>query len=166
MLDALGDLGDFVGGVAVLMTLAYLAVQVRQHTAALRTANRQDLSSGYREHNARHLDPQISEAYALGLRNYPDLPSTQTRTFTRTMNDHVLFLQSAFALYESGALGAENYGPYVTWLACQLVTPGGAAWWDETRGFYNVALVDSIDSRVAEGGLPDALGLGFFALGG
>ena len=41
---------------------------------------------------------------------------------------------------------------------------GGAAWWQEARGFYNHALVEAIDTRLAEGSLPDVLGLGFFAL--
>ena len=164
MLNALGDIGDFVGGVAVLITLAYLATQVKQHTAALRTASRQDLSSAFRSHNDHLLDPQVSEVYALGLRNYPDLTPAQKRTFTCTISDQALFLQNAFALYESGALGIENYKPYLTWFACAVSTPGGSEWWRETQGFYNVALVQSIDARLAEGDLPDVLELGFFAL--
>jgi hypothetical protein len=48
MLDALGNLGDFIGGIAVIVTLIYLATQVRLHTAALRAASRQDISAGYR----------------------------------------------------------------------------------------------------------------------
>ena len=164
MLNALGNIGDFVGGIAVLITLVYLATQVRQHTAALRTASRQGLSAGYRSHNDRLLDPQVSEVYALGLRDYPDLPPAQKRTFTHTINDHALFLQTAFALYESGSLGIENYSPYQTWFACQVATPGGSAWWSEVHRFYNVALVESVDGRVAEGGLPDVLELGFFEL--
>ena len=163
MLDALGDIGDFLGGVAVLITLAYLAAQVRQHTAALRTASRQDLTSGYRAHNQHHLDPAVSEAYVVVLRNYLDMPPAQKRIFARTINDHALFLQSAFALYESGALGDENYSPYLTWFACQVATPGGSAWWQETRGFYNDGLVDSIESRLAAGDLPNALDVGLFA---
>ena len=164
MLNALGDIGDFVGGIAVLITLAYLATQVRQHTAALRTASRQGLSTGYRSHNERLLDPQVSEVYALGLRDYPDLPPDQKRTFTHAINDHALFLQTAFALYESGSLGIENYSPYLTWFACQVTTPGGSAWWRETQGFFNWALVQSVNARLTEGDLPDVLELGFFAL--
>ena len=164
MLNALGDLGDFVGGIAVLITLAYLATQVRQHTAALRTASRQDLSAAYRSHNQHLLDPAVSEAYATGLRDYPDMPPDQKRTFTHAINDHALFLQNAFALYESGALGVENYSPYLTWFACAVATPGGSAWWREIHGFYNAALVDSIDARLREADLPDARKLGFFAV--
>ena len=157
---------DLLSGVAVLITLIYLSAQVRQHTAALRTASRQDLSSGYRAHNQKHLDPQISEACAVGLRKYPEMPAAQKRLFARTMNDHALFLQTAFALYQSGALGDENYNPYLTWLACQLATPGGSAWWEETKSFYNEALVESIDGRLAAGALPDPLEVGLFAFDG
>ena len=164
MLDALGNIGDFVGGVAVLATLIYLATQVRQHTKTLRPASRQNLSAGYRAQNDHLLDPQISAAYALGLRDYPDIPPAQRRVFTHAINDHALFLQTAFALYESGELGIENYSPYLTWFACQVATPGGSEWWREARGFYNVALVESGDARLAEGSLPDVLELGFFAV--
>ena len=36
MLDELGNLGDFIGGVAVLVTLVYVAIQIRQNTAQLK----------------------------------------------------------------------------------------------------------------------------------
>ena len=164
MLEAAGNVGELIGGIAVLITLVYLAVQVKQHTNSLRTNNRQDLSSGYRAHNEKLINPIVSEAYALGLRDYPEMPAREKRTFTHTINDHALFLQTAYALYESGELGFENYSPYLTWLACHLVTPGGSKWWGETKGFYNTPLVDSLDRRIAKGALPDVFELGFMAL--
>ena len=164
MLDALGDIGDFVGGIAVLATLIYLAVQVRQHTAAIHTASRQGLTAGYREHNQKHLDPKVSEAFAVGLRGYPNMPDSERRLFARTVNDHALFLQSAFALYESGALGAENFAPYLNWFSCQVATKGGGAWWEETKSFYNLPLVEAVDARLAAGDLPNALETGLCAL--
>ena len=97
MLDALGNIGDLIGGIAVLITLIYLAFQVRLHTASVRTANRQDLSTGYRAHNERLLDPNVSEAYSLGLRDFPMMQPAQKRTFTHTINDHALFLQNVLA---------------------------------------------------------------------
>ena len=164
MLEAAGNVGELISGIAVLITLVYLAVQVKQHTNSLRTANRHDLSTGYRVHNEKLVDPNVSEAYALGLRDFPEMPAHKKRTFTHTINDHALFLQTAFALYESGELGFENYSPYLTWLACHLVTPGGSKWWGETKEFYNAPLVESLDRRIAEGGLPDVFKLGFMAL--
>ena len=38
-LTQLANLGDFIGGVAVLVTLVYLAIQIRQNTRAVHTAS-------------------------------------------------------------------------------------------------------------------------------
>jgi len=35
-LSQLGDLGDFLGGIGVIVTLVYLAVQIRHDTQAVR----------------------------------------------------------------------------------------------------------------------------------
>jgi hypothetical protein len=43
MLDELGNIGDFVGGLAVVVTLVYLALQIRQNTAATRVETVQHL---------------------------------------------------------------------------------------------------------------------------
>ena len=39
-LDALGNLGDFIGGIGVLVTLIYLASQIRQNTSSVQQSNR------------------------------------------------------------------------------------------------------------------------------
>ena len=36
-LEALGNIGDFLGGIGVVVTLVYLAAQIRQNTAQLRS---------------------------------------------------------------------------------------------------------------------------------
>ena len=38
LLEDLGNLGDFLGGLAVIITLAYLTLQVRQNTASAEAA--------------------------------------------------------------------------------------------------------------------------------
>jgi hypothetical protein len=43
MLELLGNLGDFIGGIAVVVTLGYLAVQIRSQTIANRRSTFQDL---------------------------------------------------------------------------------------------------------------------------
>ena len=55
----LGNYGEFVGAIAVVLTLIYLAIQVRQNTRWMKAAVRHQLSSltqelllGYAEHSA------------------------------------------------------------------------------------------------------------------
>ena len=164
MLEALGNIGDFVGGVAVIVTLIYLAMQIRQNTAALHAASRQEIASGFRDLNRFFLDPEVLEAYSKGLRKYPDMPFKQLGRFTTIITDHALFLQGALALYESGQLEKETFEAYLKFFACHIVTPGGAAWWEGIgRPFFVGGMVGVVDRRLAQGGLPDITQLPFLS---
>lgn len=68
MLEALGSLGDFVGGVAIIVTLIHLAAQIRQNTTSVRAASRLEIASGWRAHHRQMLDPRVNRAYGKGLR--------------------------------------------------------------------------------------------------
>ena len=43
-LEALGNLGDFIGGLAVIVTFLYLAAQIRQNTESVRAASRLEIA--------------------------------------------------------------------------------------------------------------------------
>ena len=43
MMENLGNIGDFIGGVGVVITLVYLATQIRQNTRALRLSSIQQI---------------------------------------------------------------------------------------------------------------------------
>ena len=160
----LGSIGEFVGGLAVVVTLVYLAIQVRHNTAALRTASRQEIVSGFRAHNRLFFEPSAGRVYAEGLRAHPDMPFEDRHLFMSLVFDHALFFQGAFALYESGQLEEETYQAYLTWFTCQLATPGGAAWWAEGRAFYPARMVEALDARLSRGDLPDIREMEIFRL--
>ena len=101
-LEDLGNIGEFVGAMAVVFSLIYLAIQIRQNTAAVRTASRQDIVSGYREQGRLFLEPARARAYAEGLNRYPNIPFDERNLFGSVLGDHAVFFQSVFALHESG----------------------------------------------------------------
>ena len=165
MLDALGNVGDFVGGLAVVITLIYLAIQVRSNTAALRTTSRQAIVAGIRAHIQFFADPHTWRAYVEGLSEFPDMPFEERGLFTNALFDHSLFFQSVFALHESGQLEDETYQSYLTWFSCQLATPGGSAWWEEGRMLFPARMMDAVEERLSQGNLPDIRELHSFRLG-
>jgi hypothetical protein len=87
-----GKLGDLIGGIAVVVTLIYLANQIRQNTSTLCTASRVAIYTGYRAQNTHLIDTNVSEAYAAGLWHYSNMPSSQKRVFSHTINAHALFM--------------------------------------------------------------------------
>jgi hypothetical protein len=162
ILGALGDLGDFIGGFAVVVTLVYLTLQVRQNTAALRTASRQEIVSGFRAYNKLALDPAVELAARVGMRSYPDMRDDQKGRFGSLINDHALFFQGAFALHEAGTLEEETYQVYLQFFSAWVITPGGAAWWREISPLYTPRMVAAVDARIAQGALPDLTALEVF----
>jgi hypothetical protein len=165
MLDALGNVGDFVGGLAVVVTLIYLAIQVRSNTVALRTASRQEIVAGIRTHIQFFVDPRIWRAYVEGLSEFPDMPFDERGRFSTVLFDHSLSFQSVFAVHESGQLEDETYQSYLTWFSCQLATPGGSAWWQEHRMQFPPRMMDAVEERLSRGNLPDVREFQTFRLG-
>jgi len=165
ILESLGNIGDFVGGLAVVVTLVYLAIQIRHNTTALRAASRQAIADGYREANRLFLEPGVAHALRLGLSAYPKLPFEELNRFGTVVNDQALFFQSAFALHESGQLDDSTYRAYLDWFCSILATPGGGAWWETVgRPIYVGAMVSAADERLALGGLHDIRQIALFRL--
>ncbi len=155
MLEALGNLGDFVGGVAIIVTLLYLAAQVRQNTTSVRAASRLEIASGWRAHNRLTLDPEARRAYAKGLHEFPEMSFDERGLFSTLLADHAVFFQGVFALYEEGQIDDATYEDYLTWFACQVATPGGAAFWAENSRFLVRGAAAAVDARLAGSPLPD-----------
>ncbi len=164
ILEALGNLGEFISGFGVIITLIYLAVQVRQNTAALQTSSRQDIVSGYRAHSRLLLETGGVRTFAEGLRGYPDMPFDERALFWNLLGDHAVFFQGVYALHESGTLEDETYEAYLDWFACHLTTSGGSAFWLQGRLIMPHRVVEAVDARLAQGGLPDIMELSPYAL--
>jgi len=156
MLEDLGNIGDFVGGIAVILTLLYLAIGVRQNTSALNTQARQEIVRSYREVNQAWMNLDAAAAYARGLRDFPELPADELNLFATMFNDQALFFQGTFALRESGQLEEETYQAYLAWFCMNVATPGGTRWWEMVaRPTYTPRMVVAVGARLAAGGLPD-----------
>ena len=77
----LGALGEFVGAIAVVVTLGYLAIQIRQNTRAMQESRRLALAQTYqmradalqemlvRAAESEHIAPIITKLTSVG---YPD----------------------------------------------------------------------------------------------
>ena len=160
MLEALGNLGDFLGGIAVIITILYLAFQVRQNTAALRAQSRQEIVESYRSFNRPFIsDPTVAGVWDQGLRSFPNQEEPDRSRFAALLVDQILHFQGALALHESGSLDDETFRAYRDHCAALLSTPGGAAFWSYAHSGYPSHMVASIQQRLDQGSLPDLLSM-------
>ena len=147
MLEDLGNIGDFIGGLGVVITLVYLAVQVRQSTEQTRQNNdliRSQISIAMRE--SRQTGTQViatnreaSRVFWTGLKSRADLPEEDLQQFDPLMS---LFTQSWDHEFELGGSDqVQKIGPIVQ-------QPGYREWWEIFRSTYSNAFQDMMDKRM------------------
>ena len=80
--EAIGAIGEVVGGVAVIATLLYLAVQIRQNAQIVRNAASLSVNEGLAEINRRvSNDPEFAELWLRGLKDYRGLTDVERMRF-------------------------------------------------------------------------------------
>ena len=92
-----------------------------------------------------------------GHRSYPELSQPDRMRFAILLSDQALHFQGALALHESGSLDDETFRAYRDYFAASMSTPGGANFWVQSRGNLPAYVVESVEARIAEGGLRDIL---------
>ncbi len=161
--DAISATAEVIGAGAVVATLVYLAIQIRQNTAALRATSGQDVVGSFRNFNRLLLEVDgLPEVFLTGLREYPAMDQPTRMQFGAFMSDNLLHFQEAFALHESGNLDQATYRAYLDFFAAFLATPGGAAYWSEFQAACPPGMAVEVDARLESGELIDLLSMPFY----
>ncbi len=165
MVETLGNLGDFIGGIAVVASLIYLAIQIRHNTASVRAASGQGIVESFRKTNRMLLDSEgLQDVFLRGLREYPDMEQPARVVFGAFMSDNLLHFQGVIALYDSGNLNEELYRAYLDFFAAYVATPGGARYWLEFGPACPPRMQQVVNERLDAGGTTDLLSMPFYGL--
>ena len=155
-LTQLANLGEFIGGIAVLVTLIYLALQVNQNTRTLRASSTQainDSTSGFL--TAIALDGEATDIFRRGLIGESDLDANQTTRFFLLMHAAFRRYESAYLQYRMGALDASNWQSWQATVAGALAESGARAWWERASALYSEDFRSFVAVLVSEEGRSD-----------
>ena len=129
----LGNFGEFVGAIGVVVTLVYLSVQIRQSTIASRAQSRQTLLDQWSSSNwDLSKDPNSLRIYANAITNWPDLRDDEKTMFEFGMARYLANIQNGLFLRDSGMVDDRTVEMVADYLMLCLRSPGGARWWQDT----------------------------------
>ena len=123
--QAIDAIGGMLGAIGVIVTLIYLAIQLRQNTRAYQIAAVQEAmenSAKFSELVAS--DNEIGETFWLGLMNPEKLTATDTRRFVSILNVFMRRESVAYYLYKQGTMPEELWNARVRALTGALNQPG------------------------------------------
>ena len=152
MLENLGNLGDFLGGIGVVITLLYLAIQIRQNnrllkaeTAAAHTRSVEGTTEELGNWIAGIVENRdVAEVWMKGLASYAELDEVDKLRFDYLGSR---LLQAYQSIYRR----AGNTGDDEIWEVClsyihmYLSSPGFARLWADSRSMYLANFAAEID---------------------
>jgi len=132
--DAIGAIGEIVGAVAVVASIAYLAVQIRQNANLAAGAAQREVMSEF-QLNIDRLG-ESPEVFQRGLRDFDAMPRADQLRFHALICRFINQLEQPLRMLERGLETQDNVDIYGDICVAIVLEPGGQQIWDRTRSLY------------------------------
>ena len=155
--EAIAAVGQIIGALAVLITLIYLAVQIRQNTAAVATATYESTMAGFNDINvvvASH--PELASLLDRGCQSPDSLNAVEVVQFNFLLRCYANQWWKLFMLHERGSLPSGEWSIFAQEAAQFLDQPGCKPFRDKNALFAD--LYTELDKH--KGGVISDFGFG------
>lgn len=158
--DAIGALGEIIGAIAVIATLIYLTVQIRDSAKATRAAAVTDATAAvqawYQELGS---NPGSARLFREGMMDPESFSSAEQFQFLMLVHSVFLGFQRTYFLSQAGTLDTGLRDSIGT--AVQVVNkqPGMHFYWRERRSFFQPEFVSWVEELLNRDPLADVAGI-------
>ena len=129
-LQSLAYIGEIIGTVVVILSLVYLAVQVRQNTEAQRTENyARALERLATFQSMLSTDSEVSTIFSKGLADSSNLSTQEKLRFNWTMYEAFGAFEFMFHAARKKSIDEEIWSRWSEAIAWYLTFPGVHTWW-------------------------------------
>ena len=150
-LEDLGNAGEFLGAIAVLVSLVYLALQIRHNTMTVRAGTSAAISESLaRSTEVLGVDPQAARVYILGLAGDSSLSFEENLQFNFLFRTYMRRVENAYYQQLRGFVDTDHWQTTERTLSQMLKMPGGKRNWEESRDLYSDRFVAHLDRILIE----------------
>jgi hypothetical protein len=149
-LHELADIGQIIGGFAVVGSLIFVGLQIRQNTKSSRAATLQLNADYWLNYFSMIADPKFNAIYAKGSLGQADLEQSQFGQFFVLCRATFMGMENQHYQFRHGLLDSDAYTGYEITIREQIAAfPGIRAMWQIVRHTYSADFVDFMDKQVA-----------------
>ena len=128
--DALGAIGELTGALVVVLTLFYLAAQIKQNTLAVKASSHHGITDSF--NNVSQIlasDPNIARIYRLGNSGLSTLSEDELVSYSFIGVMYMRVFETLYYQYQSGIVEQELYTTEENTLKWVFSNPGYREWW-------------------------------------
>lgn len=147
--EAIGTIAEVIGAVSVVVTLGYLAYQIRQNTQQSRLSAIQAINASNDSAFEPIYIPENTRIWTTGLANPGSLAPEERHVFDLLMARLIACFDSTTYQFEHGAVPRQLYDGYAAFFSSFVATPGGSAWYASNRELFSVETRNRLDDAAA-----------------
>ena len=148
----MASIAEVIGAVAIVVSLIYVGVQVKDSTRAVRSATANEtsaaLSTWYREIGT---DPEAGRVFLDGMTNPELLSREELFRFIFLAHSVMLEFQAAFYLAQEGTLDPELQASITNTLLAVKDQPGMALYWEQRGNLFQPSFQTYFNALIASG---------------
>ncbi len=140
---------EIVGGLAVVVTLAFLIVEIRGNTNAIRSAAAEAVHDNYSTwYSSVAGDPELLGLSIKGMKDYSSLSEVEKGQFVAMFMAFTSHSQNAFYKWQDGSLAPELWQGWEFVSMNFLSTPGGEEFWGERGYMFSDAYRQYVETEI------------------
>ena len=145
--DAVGAIGELIGAVAVVISVLYLAWQVRSQVQEEKVTAIHEVSEGFREGiAATFMDRQLAELFVKAKDDAQSLGEVDRLQFVAFIQRNYRVWEDAFYQRQEGRLDEAHWRSMERQYASLLSWPGVQWVWSIRREFYTTEFREYVDA--------------------
>ena len=151
--EAISAIGETVGGLAVIASLTYLALQIRQSRDLERAASiREMFEKGSRmvAYTAQH--PGTFETLKRGVSDFSELSVEEKEVFNCWGMHSLVTVEQAMYMHRDGLLPDASWTAFENFGLAIIRSPGGAQWWSQYSGVIGQEFVEVLNAVASQAG--------------
>ena len=138
MIETLGNLGDFIGGIGVIVTVIYLAVQVRRNTQSNLTSSYQSIVTAISDWTTTVAsDKELTRVIRIGMADLNSLDGDEQAQFNLLIVGVLRHYENIHFQYENGFIPADTWEGWASRIKGTVEAPGGKHVWDSQRTAFS-----------------------------
>ncbi len=148
--DAIGALGEAIGGAAIIITLIYIAVQIRQNAQFTRASAQQLLSNQINVYHERIVEnPERLRVFRSAMVSWDGLSSDDQAVAHLLIGQLVNHFEQAYYLHNTNLVPTPMFETYRGIVLSIIQTPGGAEFWEAVKPLANAEIREYLDAQLA-----------------
>ena len=148
--DAVGAIGEVVGGLGVIVTLLYLSLQVRASTVASRVESKLAASQMYGEFLGKLIEhPEINDVFVRGRGDFESLSTEETYRFSNMALQSFSLFSAGHFQYSHQTLSESDWYENLSMIRFWLRGKGCRQWWAKVGKYmYGPDFVSFVEAEL------------------